>query len=473
MAKIEADVLVVGGGFAGRTASRTIGAKGLSVLLVDRKPFFEFTPSILRASVAPRSVRSITRDHRNAGKNTQFLCGTVSSLTESSALVELGGSDIEDSYQSDGAISVSFKYCVWAGGSKYSEPIGPSPRGCLSIPCREAELGRWLKRVETAQNILVLGAGLVGVELAAELSEVETRRQNKRQLGIRGSVPQSQSRIWLAAPGGHLIPRLPERASRRVRRFLDENGVTIVNSRLAPDRTVPAKVASNTRVDYVSDDDAGLRVSADLVFDCTGPQQSSFADPIRRLARGHRSQSAVLTGRAGLVNVRDTLQLPEFDNVFVAGDAAVVREELKPRNDGGLGCEKTAYAAIEAGRLAAENIWALARSNGPYVAQSSVSLKRYPFDAFPGQRFPRLFAVSLGRWDGVICLGPLVIGGPAAALCKFAVQGLCVRAVDRGGLAASTLAFVEWGVYHTVHLASRWFGHPEAPYSTRATRALE
>lgn len=60
-------VAVLGGGFAGLTAARTLVAShpGVEVLLCDQREFFEYTPGILRAwvepSVHPRLVNPIRR----------------------------------------------------------------------------------------------------------------------------------------------------------------------------------------------------------------------------------------------------------------------------------------------------------------------------------------------------------------------------------------------------------------------------
>ena len=66
-AATQTRVAVLGGGFAGLTAARTLVAShpGVEVLLCDQREFFEYTPGILRAwvepSVHPRLVNPIRR----------------------------------------------------------------------------------------------------------------------------------------------------------------------------------------------------------------------------------------------------------------------------------------------------------------------------------------------------------------------------------------------------------------------------
>lgn len=426
------DVLVVGGGFAGRTAARRAGASGASVVLVDAKTFFEFTPSASRCIVCPAAVANAARPHQGAGRNVRVVHGVVDGMTADSATVRV---------LSDGGnarpVAVCFKYCIWAGGAEYQDPIRPAASSAASIADRRRELGSWRDRLAGARSILVVGGGLVGVELAAELVELPRR--------LSSAPPQ----ITLAASGRFLLPRLPPRAGARADAFLSSRGVKRVTARLR-------RVGGST--EYVSDDGGGVRLSADVVFDCTGSQGSAAGDALRTFATS-RDRRAVAPGRAGMVRVRDTLQLYNADNIFVAGDAAVVDSELALVGDGGLGCEKTAYAAVEAGRLAAANVVSLLHA-------ANAGLRRYPTDAFGGA-FPRVFAVSLGKWDGVLCFGPVVVAGPLAALTKWIIEWFSVRAVAGGGLVEAAWSLNERFTYSAVRAATCWQRLPRRQQAPR------
>jgi NADH dehydrogenase FAD-containing subunit len=153
-------------------------------------------------------------------------------------------------------------------------------------------------------------------------------------------------------------------------------------------------------------------------------------------------RGSVFVGRSGMVRVRDTLQMYGAENILIAGDAALVDHELDLWHDGGRDGEKTAYAALEAGRVAAENAIRILRRCSDSEKPVS-SLLRYPEDAFPGRAFPRLFTVSLGQWDGILSVGPVVIGGILAAATKYTVETLIMSSVRRGGIATQTMSFLE------------------------------
>jgi NADH dehydrogenase FAD-containing subunit len=255
------------------------------------------------------------------------------------------------------------------------------------------------------------------VELAAELATLLPPSGRKDRV------------VTLASSSSRLLPRLPQRASVLADQFLSARGVRRVLGRVR-------QVGSS----YETESPPVVRIDADAVFDCTGASRNPMDGPLHKLAQSHASHQGFV-GRSGMVRVRDTLQLYGCDNIFVAGDAGVVERELDLWQDGGKDCEKTAYAAIEAGNLAAENARRLLRV-GP-SQYLNTPLLTFPKDAFPGSSFPRLFAVSLGKWDGILCFGPLVIGGILAAATKVVIEKLTVSGVRSGGLAAFTIQALE------------------------------
>lgn len=436
---LSCDVLVVGGGFAGRTAARSAGAHGASVVLVDAKTYFEFTPSAPRCMVCPEAIDNSARSHEDPrqrvdpGRNVTTVHGLVERLGGEEASVRVltrtvpVGKRDRASGADGGAgkaeMSVKFRYCIWAAGTGYQDPVHPRASSSSSITDRKAELVGYLEKMKTSRSVLVIGGGLVGVEVAAELAEIRRRYAERESLV---AVPN----ITLASSGDRLLPRLPAAAGRIAEKFFSANGVERVRKRMqSADQSAGGVPRQGT---FVSQDGSGLSVSADVVFDCRGPRGGPGGDALRKFAKSCNEQ-AVVPGRAGLVRVRNSLQLYGSETVFVAGDAGVVDNELLLEDDGGLGCEKTAYAAVEGGRLAAHNVTQLLRAGGSAASVVASQLGQFPDDAFGGA-FPRMFAVGLGKWNGALCLGPLVLGGPVAAATKLVIEKMSVRAVSHGGV---------------------------------------
>lgn len=264
--------------------------------------------------------------------------------------------------------------------------------------------------------MLIIGAGPIGVELAAELICL-----------VRG---ESVARITLAASPRGLLPRFPKRAGEYARTWLEQRGVRILLARLKPGQRQPGGV-----LQYQDNADPPVVVTPDLVFDCTGAKDNGAT---AALVAGGLCDASLLQSDGSLM-VLDTLQLAESPHVLVAGDASRVPGEL---DLGGLGCEKTAYAAEESGKLAARNVTMLMRSDN-LIRQQPKRLYRYPLDAFPRGKFPRLVVVSLYKYHGILCLGPLVIPGVLPCIVKLAIELFGVSAAESDNIAALLFRFLE------------------------------
>lgn len=120
---MKSKVLVVGGGFAGRAAVQILDAhaKNLQVIHIDQKPFFEFTPSILRCIVQPAHHEQIIVDHYET-KSRKFILGRLRLINQSEAEVEAFVDDIIV------LRSIHYDYCILATGSSYAQPFQISPR---------------------------------------------------------------------------------------------------------------------------------------------------------------------------------------------------------------------------------------------------------------------------------------------------------------------------------------------------------
>lgn len=141
--KMPPTILIVGGGFAGRAAVRYFidTVEEAHVVLVDEKPFFEFTPATLRCIVHPGHIKRITFSQYSDPDFT-FLLGRVTCMTEREATVSRTDDDRVTVF------SVPYDYCVWATGVDYVPPIrSPHWRRNPTISRRRGEFGFFRHRV--------------------------------------------------------------------------------------------------------------------------------------------------------------------------------------------------------------------------------------------------------------------------------------------------------------------------------------
>lgn len=119
-------IVVVGAGFAGLAATHhflSVRHKhDLHITLIDAKPFFEFTPSVLRCFIDPDHITKITgpieRDH------VHFVQGKATKVTPTHITIE--SSDSPSSPKRAPVDPIPFHYAVWAVGVEFTPPVHSS-----------------------------------------------------------------------------------------------------------------------------------------------------------------------------------------------------------------------------------------------------------------------------------------------------------------------------------------------------------
>lgn len=186
-------VVVVGGGFAGTGVAQNL-EHYFHVTLIDTKDYFEFTPSVLRTIVEPTHLKNLQVMHNHYLK-------TATVLQKEVLRVERDHVVLDDR-------TVPYDYLVLNSGSTYNPPfketklIG-SARGST---LRESSYG-----IRKAKTVLIIGGGLVGIELAAEIA-----------------VHYPKKEVILVHSQATLINRFPKKAIKYVTDFLKSKGVTII-----------------------------------------------------------------------------------------------------------------------------------------------------------------------------------------------------------------------------------------------------
>jgi len=309
-------VLVVGGSFSGICAVETLkGSRTpMTVTLISRSNVFEFLPATYRCLVNPEHIESVTTPL--TGRGFKFVHGTVVSIGRFDATVQLHG---ENAVGEEKEVqTLHFDFCIWATGIGYPEPLYSTAR---FLKQRRKCFDSSRMDILNAKSILVVGGGPVGVELAAELSEIPTA--------------SNQKSITVCTKGFELMKGLPEKARWYAEMWLRNKGVRVIT-------------ASNVQV---CDGGATLLLNTegvaptiykghDLVLWATGNRHGQTTQPLHT---GGLVANEDLDPK-GRVWVRSTLQLPRARHFFACGDCAVVACDRKRDL-----MSKTAYAAMEAG----------------------------------------------------------------------------------------------------------------------------
>ena len=326
-------LVILGGGFAGLCAARTLRGADLSITLLDRKNHHVFQPMLYQVATAalnPADIAAPIRSILSTQANCRVLLAEATRIDTAASLVETGIGSIPYDYLlvATGAGHSYFGNDSWAarapGLKTIEDALEIRRRVFLAYEAAERETDPEKRRA--LMTFVVIGAGPTGVEMAGALAEI-SRRTLARD--FRTIDPKS-ARIILVEGLGRVLPPFPEDLSGKARAQLESLGV---------------EVWTGTRVTGM--DEHGVTLGADRIGTRTiiwaaGVQGSRLAGSL-----------GVELDRSGKVKVLPDLSIPGSQNVFVAGDLASIPQE------GGT-VPGVCPAAMQAGRHVARNVAALA-----------------------------------------------------------------------------------------------------------------
>jgi NADH dehydrogenase len=369
-------VVVVGSGFAGLNAAKTLRNAPVEITIVDRRNFHLFQPLLYQVATAALNPSDIAYPIRSIFRSQENVRSVL--------LAEVAGLDLEGRKLTleDGS-KLAYDYLILATGATHSyfghddwERVAP---GLKSLEDALVMRQRVLAAFEEAERnpgeaerlltFVVVGAGPTGVELAGALVEIAVH-----SLGEDFDViDPTRARVLLVEGAPHVLPVYPEDLSVSARRQLEALGVEVLTG---------AMVGEIDKEGVTLTD--GRRIEAGLVLWAAGVQASSLGGML-----------GVETDRSGRVEVEEDLSLPGHPEVFVTGDLAVVP-----------GVPGVAPAAMQMGRHAARMIYAdiagAARSGFHYRDKGSLA--------------------TIGRARAVADFGRIRFGGFVAWLAWLAIH---------------------------------------------------
>ena len=225
-------VVIVGGGFAGLSAARTLRRAPVRITLVDRHNHHVFQPLLYQVATAGLSAPDIAAPLRHilrGQRNVEVRLGEVTGLDPAAREVELGdGERIGYDYLllASGAGHAYFGHDDWAddapGLKTLDDALHIRRRLLLAFERAEAaqdeaERAAWL-------SFAVVGGGPTGVELAGTLAEIarKTLRREFRR------IDPAQAKVRLIEAGPRVLSSFPEELSEKARAQLQKLGVEVV-----------------------------------------------------------------------------------------------------------------------------------------------------------------------------------------------------------------------------------------------------
>jgi NADH dehydrogenase len=323
-------VVIIGAGFAGINAAKTLKHAPMQVTLVDRKNHHTFQPLLYQVALAvlsPAEIASPVRAVLRNASNVEVLLGKVTGFDLQKRLVRIDGLDLPYDYLivASGATHAYFGHPEWeqhAPGLKTIEDAIEIRRRVL-LAFETAEREAIANRSCPPLNFVVIGAGPTGVELAGAIADISKRYMEH---DFRAIDP-AQARIILLEGAPRVLPVYPEDLSARAEKQLSDMGVEVRTGAMVT-HVEPGMVTVGTE-----------RIPANVILWGAGVS----ASPLGRML-------GAPTDRAGRVLVASDLSVPEHAEVFVAGDLASAKmKDGKP-------VPGVAPAAIQMGKFAARQI---------------------------------------------------------------------------------------------------------------------
>ena len=296
-------VLIVGGGFGGLNAAKSLAHLAVDVTLVDRSNHNIFQPLLYQVALAVLSPADIAQPIRlilRHQKNVQVIMDEVVAIEVRARRVTMAS-----------GAQLDYDYLVLATGATHSyfghdewEPLAP---GLKSIEDATEIRRRVLLAFELAErqmvetgshpplNFVVIGAGPTGVELAGAISDIT-------QLYMRHDfrhIDPTKARVMLLDGGPRVLAAYPEDLSAKAESELKRIGVE-VHTGMQVNAVGPGWVEAS-----------GQHIDAVVTLWAAGV----LASPLGKLL------GAPLDKR-GCVFVDAQLNPPGLSEVFVLGDLA-------------------------------------------------------------------------------------------------------------------------------------------------------
>ncbi len=323
-------VVIIGAGFGGLWAARTIAKHPIEGLLVDQNNYHTFLPLLYQVAAAelePEGIANPIRGVLRKMPKIQFVMAEATKIDLADQVVECNNRKISYDFLILATGSTSHFFDM-PGAAEHSFPLktleeGVKLRNHILSCFEEAVHEHNLKRHQQLLTFTIVGGGSTGVEFAGALAEL-----------IHGPLIKDyptldfrKIRILFLEAEDHLLPNMPESLRTYTLKRLRKMGL---------------EVHLQTKVKQITDEDVHLEdgkvIPTKTIIWTAGVGGGSLG-----------KVSGLPTDSNGRISVLPTLQVPKYSNVYVIGDSAAAKEE-------GRLLPMVAPVAIQQGVAAAENI---------------------------------------------------------------------------------------------------------------------
>ncbi len=265
-------IAIVGGGYMGAELAQALDGKA-DVTLIEQNSHFVHSVAMIRALVQPQLLDRALMPYDRLLKRGKMVQGRAT------------GVDGKGVTLADGT-RVDADWIVLATGSGNGPAFKPGESGIAGLRAANARIGG---QIAAAQNIVIVGAGPVGTELAGEISHFMPGKK-----------------VTLVSADASLFPMMPARLGNNLLAKLHKAGVKVILGAKAEDlQSLTEPYAGSLRLSN------GRVLTADLIVPAIGSRANS--DLVAALPGAVRTTANRVKG--------DPWMRPStLTNVFVLGD---------------------------------------------------------------------------------------------------------------------------------------------------------
>ena len=303
-------VVIIGGGFGGLYAAKSLRRSPVRVTLIDRRNFHLFQPLLYQVAtggLSPGEIASPLRHVLRRSRNTDVVLGEVVDIDVANRKVILrdGAVPYDTLIVATGSSHHYFGHDEWEQYAPALKTIEDATevRSRILLAFEEAEREPDQEARHAWMTFVVVGAGPTGVELAGALGEIanDTLRDDFRH------IDPSDARIILIEAGDRVLPVYPPDLSADAERSLIRLSVRTM--------TQTAVTMVDATGVTVRRNGESKHIAARTVLWAAGVQ----ASPLGRILA---ERTGVTLDRAGRVLVEPDLTIAGHPEILVIGDLA-------------------------------------------------------------------------------------------------------------------------------------------------------
>lgn len=306
-------VVIVGGGFAGIAAARSLRKANVRITLIDKNPYSTFQPLLYQVATSTLNPGDITyylRAIQSGQSNLSVELGEVTAMDHAAKTVTVDGVNVIAYDYLVIATGVAANYFGIPGAQENALPLY-TRRHALDVRDRiQGLLDATAKRENSKIRMIVVGGGPTGVETAGALAEM----RNKDIPVLFPEIGADGIEVVLVDMADRLLGPFDPKSSAYTKKALENRGV---------------KLMFGTAVKEVRKDGV-------VVTPVSGGDETFLEAAVVLWASGVGVPEAVKSwglpqNARGRILVDDRLQVDGFPYVFAAGDVASIGERGLPQ----------------------------------------------------------------------------------------------------------------------------------------------